>query len=73
MIQFIFNVVFKRVLGGIMEKLVVKIIETILSRVSPELRQEIENVVLRLETAAAATDNPWDDLAVMILKVALGM
>ena len=56
-----------------MEKLVVRIIETILNRISPELRREINEFVLKLEVAAEATDNPWDDLAVMVLKIALGI
>jgi len=73
MIQFIFNVVLRKVLGGLMEKLVVRIIETILNRISPELRREINEFVLKLEVAAEATDNPWDDLAVMVLKIALGI
>lgn len=56
-----------------MEKIVAKIIEHILENMSPELRGAIVDAVRLLETKAKVTKNPWDDILVMILKVALGI
>ncbi len=56
-----------------MEKIVVRVLQEIIKRISPELKEEVEKAVYILEQKAAATKNPWDDLAVKILKVALGI
>lgn len=56
-----------------LEKLVARIAEETLRRLSPEMRALIVQKVDELETAAAKTPNPWDDIAVMILKCALGI
>lgn len=55
-----------------MDKILAKIIESILNQMSDQLRTELVNVIKRLEALAAQTKNPWDDLLVLILKIALG-
>lgn len=73
MIIKLINVVLKKVMGVVMEKIVAKIIEKIISNMSDQLRTEIKVWVKRLDEVAKATKNPWDDILVMILKVALGI
>lgn len=73
MIIKIFYFVLRKLMGGFMEKLIAKIIEKVVKKLSPEFKQTINQFVLELEIKAEATDNPWDDIAVMILKVALGI
>jgi len=63
----------KSIVGVCMEKIIARVIEEIIKRLSPEIKTAIKDAVLKLETAAAATDNPWDDLAVKCLKAALNI
>lgn len=42
-------------------------------KVSPQLRESIVNFVKELEKKAAATPNAVDDIAVAIIKLALGI
>lgn len=69
----ILRMVVKHFAGGFMEKVISKIVERVLKQISPQMRQVVIEAVDRLEAAAESTKNPWDDLAVIILKVALGM
>lgn len=63
----------KSIMGVFMEKIIVRILNEIVKRLSPEMKQAIRDGVLKLETAAAATSNPWDDLAIKMLKIVLYM
>jgi NADPH-dependent curcumin reductase CurA len=54
-----------------MEKLILKIVEAALRQMSPEFRSQICGLVSNLEAQAKATKNPWDDILVSILKIAL--
>jgi len=56
-----------------MQKILARIVEELLKRMSPEIREELEQAVLKLEIKAKATVNPWDDLLVFLLKIVLEM
>lgn len=73
MFKKIINVVVSKLLGVVMEKIIAKIIEQIINNMSDDFRNEITQAVTRLEAKAKASENPWDDIGVMILKVALGI
>ncbi len=49
------------------------IIQIILSAISPELRDLILKFAKELEAKAKKTPNPFDDVAVEVLKVILGI
>jgi len=49
------------------------LIKMLFEKLSPQLREVIVNAVKNLEKIAANTDNKWDDLAVRILKLVLGI
>ena len=70
----IIHVAFKLLKGVIMEKVIARILEEIVKKLSPGLRAEIKKKVLELEAYAKGTvTNPWDDIGVMILKILLGI
>lgn len=69
----IVRMIIKHLTGGIMEKIIAKIIENVIGNMSPQLRSAITELVKRLEAIAKETKNPWDDILVMILKVALNI
>ena len=48
--------------------ILVSILGAILSVVSPQIREELENFVHRLEAKAKETPNPADDMLVDFLK-----
>lgn len=73
MIIKVIHFVLRKLMGGIMEKIISKIVEKIISNMSEQLRTEIKIWVKRLDEVAKATKNPWDDILVMLLKVALGI
>lgn len=56
-----------------MDKIIAKVLEKIVGNMSDQLRNEIIQVMKRLEDVARKSENPWDDILVMILKVALGI
>lgn len=56
-----------------MEKVVAKILEKVLSQLSDQFRAQLVLMVKNLEKAAATTENPWDDILVILLKVAVGI
>lgn len=60
-------------IGGVMERIVAKILDEVFKRISPELRDHIKKFVIELEARAKVTTNPWDDLAVVVLKAALNI
>ena len=49
------------------------LVKMLFDKLSPQLREAIINAIKALEKLAASTENKWDDLAVRILKVALGI
>lgn len=51
---------------------IVSVVRSALGAVSPQIRQEIEQFVQKLDEQAKATDNPYDDIAVGFLKVITG-
>jgi len=59
--------------GFVMEKIIAKVIEKMITQLSPQLRITVEEAVRRLEETSKQTKNPWDDILVMILKVAMGL
>lgn len=56
-----------------MEKLIVRIVEEMIKRISPEMRSYLEEYVKKLEKLSLETKNPWDDILVMVLKAVLGI
>jgi len=54
-----------------MEGMISTFIEGVIGKMSPELRTGIIEFVGKLETTAKATKNPWDDIIVLYIKVAL--
>jgi hypothetical protein len=54
-----------------LSNLFVPMLGLIIQNISPELKAEIREGVLRLETKAQQTKNPFDDLGVMFLKAML--
>ena len=73
MIIKVINFILKRFWGSIMEKIIAKVIEKLLSQMSDSLRKTIIEEVKRLDEVAIKTQNPWDDILVLMLKVALGI
>ncbi len=59
--------------GRIMENIIAKIIEKVIKNMSPEFRKSLVEYTKLLEKSAATTDNPWDDILVLVLKLAIGI
>lgn len=51
-----------------MTKIIMAMLQIILPNLSAELKAEAKEAILRLETKARATKNPFDDLVVLLLK-----
>lgn len=51
-----------------MTKIILAMLQIILPNLSSELKGEVKEAILRLETKAKATKNPFDDLGVLLLK-----
>jgi len=51
-----------------MEKILIKLVITIISAISPELKTIITNAIDQLEEKASKTPNVFDDMLVAILK-----
>jgi hypothetical protein len=60
-------------IGGVMERIVAKILDEVFKRISPEIKGSIKAFIIDLEVKAKATSNPWDDLAVVVLKAAMNI
>ena len=56
-----------------MEKLIAKIVEKILEQMSDNMREELIVLIKRLDTVAEESENPWDDILVLVLKVIVGV
>jgi len=54
-----------------MEKILVKIIETAINKMSPQLRAAIKELITKLDNVAKTTPNPWDDIIVDLCKAIL--
>lgn len=54
------------------ERLIIAIVVQMLANMSPVIRQNMVSWLKNLEVEAKKTDNPWDDILVMLLKAALG-
>ncbi len=56
-----------------MEKLIAKLVETVISQSSAEFRNQVKDMVKDLDKLAKKTKSPWDDIFVMLLKAILDM
>jgi len=56
-----------------MEKILAKIIEQIIKNMSQDLRKDLEELIRKWEVKAKVSVNPWDDLVILIVKVAMGI
>jgi len=54
-------------------EILVKILMSTLQNATPEIRQVLSEYLDSMEKKAAATDNPWDDILVMVLKGLAGV
>jgi len=52
---------------------IARLCQVLFSFISPEIREMLENFVKILEDKAKQTPNPFDDMAVSLLKAILGM
>lgn len=52
---------------------VFKLIQVVLNNVSGDLRKAVKEGIQKLEVVAKKTPNPFDDFAVSILKVIVGI
>lgn len=54
-----------------MNQWIFRLIGLIIAVASPELREGLNDWLNSLETKAQATDNPWDDILVAMLRTIL--
>jgi len=54
-----------------LEKLLLLLIPRLLDVITPELRNTVHEVLLKLQEKAESTPNPWDDLFVGFLRMVL--
>lgn len=50
-----------------------KLLEKIITSISPQLREFMKVKLTEMEAAAKETDNPLDDVLVLVLRVLFGM
>ena len=53
--------------------MLLKLLEKIISTISPQLREFIKETLTKMEAKAKETDNPLDDVLVLVLRVLFGM
>lgn len=58
---------------GFSLQIIVSLVRQVADQISPQLRQMLKEFILELEKKARKTDNPWDDFAVDVAKVLLGI
>ncbi len=58
-----------RLAEKVMSVIIGRILPTLLTRISKEVKETVANFLDELETKAIATDNPFDDFLVDVLKV----
>jgi len=54
-----------------MNNWMVKLLQQIITQMSPAIREALVEFVNTLDTQAQKTPNPWDDVAVGLLKLVL--
>jgi len=69
----IVSVVLKSYLGVVMERIMSKLVEEMIRKMSPQMRSTLVEYVDGLEDMAETTKNPWDDILVIVLKAVLGI
>ena len=52
---------------------IVRLIRLVLSQISPELRKMIESAIETWEEKAKETKTPWDDIAILLVKILIGL
>ncbi len=53
--------------------MIFKLLEKIITTISPELRKFIKEMLTKTEAADKETDNPLDDILVLVLRILFGM
>lgn len=53
--------------------MLLELLKKIIASISPQLREFIKQKLTEMEAAAKETDNPLDDVLVLILRVLCGM
>jgi len=56
-----------------MERIMSKLVEEMIRKMSPQMRSTLVEYVDGLEDMAETTKNPWDDILVIVLKAVLGI
>lgn len=49
------------------------VVNVVIQNLTPEIRKELGGALNRMESAARNTSNPFDDIAVKLLRVVLGL
>ena len=49
------------------------LLKKIIDTISPQLREFIKETLIKMEAKAKETDNPLDDILVLVLKTLFGM
>lgn len=50
-----------------------KLLEKVIATISPQLRDFIKEMLTKMEAKAKETDNPLDDILVLVLRILFGM
>ena len=58
-------------MAGINLNIISKLIQAVLTSISPDIKDALKETILKLETKAKSTKNPFDDLLVELLKLVL--
>ena len=53
--------------------MLLELLKKIISTISPQLREFIKETLTKMEAKAKETDNPLDDVLVLVLRVLFGM
>lgn len=53
--------------------MLLKLLTKIIATISPQLREFIKDMLTKMEAAAKETDNPLDDILVLVLRILFGM
>jgi len=53
--------------------MLLKLLEKIINTISPQLREFIKETLTKMEAKAKETDNPLDDVLVLVLRILFGM
>ena len=69
----IIHVVIRNQGEKIMESVIIKILLIALGKLSPQIRAALVQFVNDMEIAAKKSENPWDDIAVLVAKALIGI